>query len=140
MSGYLIDANVVSELTKAPPAPQVITFLTQQQHALWISVIVVHELQFGVQNMPGGQRRDIVSAVYRTFIDQHASRVLPVGRTAAERAAQLRAQARRAGRKLKLADALIAGTALTHGVSLATRNVRDFVDFGFEVVNPWESP
>ena len=136
MSGYLLDTNVVSELTKEPPAPQVIAFLTQQ-HDLWLSVIIVHELEFGVQNMPGGQRRDSVSAFYRIFIDRHTSRILPVDRAVAERAAQLRARARRAGRDLKLADALIAGTAVTHRLSVATRNVRDFVDFGVDVTNPW---
>ena len=139
MSGYLLDTNVISELTKASPAPQVVTFLTQQ-HDLWLSVIVIHELEFGVRNMPDGQRRDRVSAFYRTFIDRHADRVLPVERTVAEHAAQLRAQARRAGRKLKLADALIAGTALTHGLILATRNVKDFPVSDDGVFNPWNSP
>ncbi len=137
MSGYLIDTNVVSELTKEPPAPQVIAFLTRQ-HDLWLSVIVVHELEFGVQNMPGGQRRDRVSAFYQIFIERHTSRILPVDRAVAEHAAQLRAQARRAGRKLKLADALIAGTAIVHNLILATRNVKDFA--ALDVVNPWESP
>ena len=139
MSGYLLDTNVVSELTKDSRASKVIAFLTQQ-HDLWLSVIVVHELQFGVQNMPSGQRRDRVSAVYRTFIDQHTSRVLPVERTVAERAAQLRAQAQRAGHTLHLADALIAGTAIVHNLILATRNVKDFAALDVDVVNPWEFP
>jgi predicted nucleic acid-binding protein len=137
MSGYLLDANVISELTKAPPAPQVVTFLTQQ-YDLWLSVIVIHELEFGVQGMPDGQRRDGVSAVYRTVIDQHADRILPVERPVAERAAQLRVQARRAGRDLHLADALIAGTAIVHDLILATRNVKDVADLDVDVVNPWE--
>lgn len=139
MIGYLLDTNVVSELTKPTPESQVITFLTEQ-YDLWLSIIVLHELEFGVQKMPDGQRRDRVSALYRNFIDRHASRVLPVERAVAERAAQLRAQARRAGRVLKLADALIAGTAATHGLSVATRNIRDFVDLGVDVTNPWDSP
>ena len=139
MSGYLIDANVVSELTKDPPASQVIAFLTQQ-HDLWLSAILVHELEFGVQNMPSGQRRDRVSAFYRIFIDRHTSRILPVDRAVAERAAQLRAQARHAGHTLHLADALIAGTAIVHNLILATRNVKDFAALDVDVVNPWEFP
>lgn len=138
MSGYLLDANVISELTKDPPAPQVITFLTQQND-LWLSVIVIHELEFGVQGMPDGQRRDRVNAFYGTFIDKLADRVLPVERAVAEHVAQLRAQSRRAGRVLHLADALIAGTAIVHNLVLATRNDKDFVDLGVDVVNPWES-
>ena len=50
----------------------------------------------------------------------------------------MRAQARRLGRALYLADALIAGTAKAHDLSLATRNVMDFNDLGVEVTNPWE--
>lgn len=137
MSGYLLDANVISELNKASPAPQVVTFLTQQ-YDLWLSVVVIHKLEFGVPGMPDGRRRDRVSADYRKFIDQLADRILPVERTVAEHAAQLRAQARRAGRELKLADALIAGTVVVHNLSLATRNVRDFADSGVDVTNPWE--
>ncbi len=137
MSGYLLDANVISELTKAPPAPQVVTFLTQQ-YDFWLSVIVIHELEFGVQGMPDGQRRDRVSAFYRIFIDQHADRVLPVERAVAEHAAQLRAHARRAGRVLHLADALIAGTAVVHNLILATRNDKDFAALDVAVVNPWK--
>ena len=139
MSGYLLDTNVISELTKASPAPQVVTFLTQQ-HDLWLSVIVIHELEFGVRNMPDGQRRDRVSAFYRTFINRLADRVLPVERTVAEHAAQLRAQARRDGRVLHLGDALIAATAVVHGLSLVTRNVNDFADLDVDVVDLWSSP
>ena len=137
MIGYLLDTNVVSELTKLSPDPQVVTFL-RQQYDLWLSVVVVHELQFGVQKMPEGRRRDRVNALYRSFIDRHAGRLLPVDRTVAERAAQLRAQAHDAGRNLHLADALIVGTAIVHNLILATRNVRDFAVLDIEVVNPWE--
>ena len=134
MSGYLLDTNVVSELTKAEPAPQVDTFLTEQND-LCLSVIVIHELEFGVQKMLDGQRRDRVSAFYRTFIDRRVNRVLTVDCAVAERAAQ----ARRAGRVSHLPDALIAGTAIVHNLILATRNVKDFAALDVEVVNPWES-
>jgi len=137
MSRHLLDTNVISELTKASPAPQVVTFLTQRD-PLWLSVIVVHELEYGAQTIRDAQHRARVSAVYRTFIDHHASRILPVERSVAERAAQLRAQATRVGLHLHLPDALIAGTAATHGLILATRNVKDFADLDVDVFNPWE--
>ncbi|MDE2742275.1 MAG: hypothetical protein OXI58_11860, partial [Gemmatimonadota bacterium] len=59
-------------------------------------------------------------------------------RTGAERAAQFRAQAHRSGRVLDLGDALIAGTAKVHGLSVATRNVGDFAGLDVDVINPWE--
>ena len=65
-------------------------------------------------------------------------RILPVRRREAAQAALLRAQSRRLGRVLHLADALIAGTANVHGLTVATRNVGDFDCLDVAVINPWE--
>lgn len=137
MSGYLLDTNVISELARAGRDPQVVSFLTEQND-LWLSVIVVHELEFGAQTAKDPQHRSRLIAFYRSFFDRHTSRILPVERSVAERGVQLRAEAQRAGRVLHLPDALIAGTATVHNLILATRNVRDFADLGVDVVNPWE--
>ena len=137
MRGYLLDTNVVSELTKSPPSLQVTSFLTQQSE-LWLSVIVIHELEFGVQRMPVGQRRHKLRAFYRTFFERHEGRILPVERSVAERAAQLRVQGEREGRVLHMPDALIAGTAMVHNLILATRNFKNLPALGVEVVDPWE--
>ncbi len=138
MSGFLLDTNVVSELTRDAPDPGVLAFLTEQDD-LWLSAIVLHELEFGLQMLPPGQRRDGLRSVLSEFISAYEDRILPSERTGAERAAQLRAQAHRSGRVLDLGDALIAGTAKVHGLSLATRNVGDFADLEVDVTNPWET-
>ena len=65
---------------------------------------------------------------------------LPAERVGAEWAARFRAHAHHCGRRLDLGDALIAGTAKTHDLAIATRNVRDFDGLDVEVVNPWETP
>ncbi len=137
MSGFLLDTNVVSELVKPAPEPRVIAFLTSQTD-LWLSTIVLHELDFGLNLLPRGRRRDRLSSVLSTFLSEYSDQIIPVDRREAEQAAAMRAQARRLGRALYLADALIAGTAKAHDLSLATRNVMDFNDLGVEVTNPWE--
>ena len=137
MSGFLLDTNVVSELVKPAPEPRVIAFLTSQTD-LWLSTIVLHELDFGLNLLPRGRRRDRLSSVLSTFLSEYSDQIIPVDRREAEQAAAMRAQARRLGRVLYLADALIAGTAKAHDLSLATRNVMDFNDLGVEVTNPWE--
>ena len=137
MSGFLLDTNVVSELVKPAPEPSVIAFLTSQTD-LWLSTIVLHELDFGLNLLPRGRRRDRLSSVLSTFLSEYSDQIIPVDRREAEQAAAMRAQARRLGRVLYLADALIAGTAKAHDLSLATRNVMDFNDLGVEVTNPWE--
>ncbi len=137
MRGFLLDTNVVSELTKRSPDPGVIAFLTNQSD-LWLSSVVLHELQFGSNLLPPGQRRDRIGAALAAFVSGFADRVLVLGSREAEDAALLRAQAHRSGRVLHLGDALIAGTAKAHDLCVVTRNASDFADLDVDVTNPWE--
>ena len=113
MSGVLLDTNVISELTRPTPAPPVVAFLTERDD-LWLSALVLHELEFGLLLLPHGIRRAALRDVLSEFIRRYEDRILPVGRRAADQAARLRANARRRGRNLDLGDALIAGTARAH--------------------------
>ena len=137
MSGYLIDTNVVSELTKASPDSGVVTFLSEQDD-LWLSSVVLHELEFGLLSLPEGRRRDDLQQVLSDFTAEFDDRILPLERVEAEWAARLRAKAHLSGRVLHLGDALIAGTARAHGLSIATRNVKDFDGLDVNVANPWQ--
>ena len=73
------------------------------------------------------------------IIAEYEDRILPLERGGAEWAARFRAHAQRSGRTLDLGDALIAGTAKTHDLAIATRNVRDFDGLEVKMVNPWET-
>lgn len=139
VSGILLDTNVVSELTKDAPDSRVVAFLTRHSD-LWVSSIVLHELDFGVRLLPEGRRRDVLRSALAEIVTAYADRVLPLERREAESAAELRATAHRSGRVLHLGDALIAGTAKAHGLAVATRNVKDFDGLDVEVTNPWEAP
>ena len=139
MTAYLIDTNVVSELTRDAPHPRVISFLAGQND-VWLSAMVIHELAYGLQLLPPGRRGDRLRAMHSGIVSEYEDRILPLDRTAAEWAARFRAQARRFGRVLDLGDALIAGTAKAHGLSLATRNISDFAGLDLAVTNPWETP
>ena len=139
MSGFLLDTNVISELTRENPHPGVIAFLTEQED-LWLPSLVIHELEYGVQLLPHGRRRDTLQASLSNIVSSYVDRILPLDRTAAEIAAQIRARARRLGRSLDLGDALIAGIAQTNAFTLVTRNVSDFDIVEIAVMNPWEYP
>ena len=139
MSSYLVDTNVVSELVKRSPHPAVVNFLSAQND-LWLSVIVVEELELGVRLLPEGRRQDGLKGWLSKMMEDFDQRVLPVGTPEAVWAATLQARAHREGRVLELADALIAGTAMTNNLSVATRNVVDFDSLGVGVINPWETP
>ena len=139
MTAYLLDTNVVSELTRDTPHPRVIAFLAEQND-VWLSAIVIHELEYGLQLLTRGHRSDRLRAMQSNIVSEYEDRILPLDRTAAEWAAHFRAHARRSGRVLDLGDALIAGTAKAHGLSLATRNIADFDGLDVDVTNPWETP
>ena len=137
MSGVLLDTNVISELTRRVPAPPVIAFLSGRDD-LWLSALVLHELEFGLRILPRGNPRDALRRVLSEFIRRYKDRILPVDEEAAVRAARFRAEARQRGRPLDLGDALIAGTAKAHDLSLATRNVADFSGLELALTNPWD--
>ena len=138
MTGFLLDTNVVSETTKDHPTPSVIHFLSRQTD-LWLSSLVIHELEFGLQLAPQGRRRERLVVSISRFLADYTDRILSVDRESAEWSARFRAAAIRSGRSPDLIDLLIAGTAWTRGLVIVTRNVRDFDGLGIEIVNPWEA-
>jgi len=133
---YLVDTNVLSELRRREPNPRVVEWFTQRPSTtLFLSVLTLGELREGIQLIPDGERRlrllDWLEAELPTFF---AGRILAVDASVADRWGRLQADA---GRSVPAVDSLLAATALHHGLSLVTRNVRDFPYPGLEVVNPW---
>lgn len=136
MRGFLLDTNVVSELAKHAPDPQVVAFLSSRDD-LWLSTVVTYELEFGLRLLPVGRRRRQLEDALTAIVTEHQHRLLPVGRREARQGARLRAQAQLAGRIASVSDSLIAGTAAAHDLAIATRNVSDFEGLGVDVVSPW---
>ena len=138
MRGILLDANVVSEAVRPVPDARVLSFLRAVTGA-WLSVVVLHELEFGLQRLDAGRRRERLQRALAEVVTRYGDRVLSVDREGALLAAVMRVQAQRAGRVLHLADALIAGTAMAHDLAVATRNVGDFEGLDVPVINPWNT-
>jgi hypothetical protein len=136
---YILDTNVVSELRKAKKAHQNVKKWAQPLPAasLYISVISVLELEIGILLI---ERRDQEQGtILRAWMDRHvlptfSGRILVIDTAVAQRCATLHVPNPRSDR-----DALIAATALVHGLTVATRNVTDFERMGVGVVNPWDS-
>jgi len=137
---YVLDTNVVSELRKVRlgKADANLTAWAESVDAanLFVSAITIMELELGVLMI---ERKDAAQgAMLRTWLEQHvlpefAERSLPVDLAVAQRCARLHVPDRRGER-----DALIAATALVHGMAVVTRNVADFKPTGVPTVNPWE--
>lgn len=141
MSGYLLDTNVPSELTRLQSEPRVESWLEEaDDDLLYISALSLGELVKGIDLLPASRRR----AELQSWLDQvlrpwFSGRVLPVDEAIAKRWGRLSAAAQLSGRQLNVTDGLIAATALEHGLTLVTRNVSDFRSLGLPILNPWES-
>ncbi|MXW25743.1 MAG: type II toxin-antitoxin system VapC family toxin [Dehalococcoidia bacterium] len=139
MTGFLLDTNILSELTRAEPDSGVLAFLDDESDDVWLPSVAVYEAEYGLRLLPVGRRRDLLVASYASILATYSQRVLPFDRAAAEWAANLRAHARRVGRHVDLGDVLIAGTARANDLAVATRNVKDFEPLDVDVLNPWDS-
>jgi len=136
-SVFVIDTNVVSELTRPQPNAAVVAFLLDCSDLL-LSVIVFHELEYGIQCARDAVRRAKLQAYGKALRVQFAGRIVDVDLAIAETAGDLRAAEKAKGRVLKEFDALIAATALVKGATLVTRNTRDFSTLDVPLLNPWE--
>lgn len=135
---YLVDANVLSEPTKPEPDPVVVSWLHGHQSELVLDPIILGEIRFGILVLPAGRRRRRLEQ----WFDEGVTRVCCVDWDAATgvRWAQLLANLRADGNTMPIKDSMIAATALTRGLEVATRNRRDFEKAGVDVVDPFESP
>ena len=137
MTGFLLDTNVISEVSRESPDPRVIRFLTEEGD-LWLSSVTVYEMEYGLELLPYGRRLENLRTVQSDILAAFDDRVLPLDRNAAEWAARFRARSRQSGRPMDVGDALIAGITRANGLTIATRNVGDFESVDLEIVNPWE--
>jgi predicted nucleic acid-binding protein len=139
MSGFLLDTNVPSEMINSRPDPRVSTWvLAQDETTLYLSSITIGEVRKGLITMPAGKRRtQLEEWMANDMIPLFIDRILPVTQAIADRWGMLSGHRQLAGRRLAMADGLIAATALEHGLTIVTRNVRDFENLGVTIFNPW---
>lgn len=136
----VLDTNVLSEILRPAPDTEVLDWMAAQSNAaLFTTTVTRGELFYGIRLLPEGQRRhNLQDAVQAIFEQDFAGRVLSFDNEAADAYAHIASARRQAGNPISQFDAMIAAMAFSRGASLATRNVRDFVDCGCQVINPWE--
>jgi len=137
---FLLDTNVVSEWVKPRPAPNVVSWLAEvDEDRVFLSVVSFAEIRRGIELMPVGQRRERLETwLTEDLAMRFEDRILSIDQHVAESWGVVMARGSKVGLTLGSMDAFFAATAEAHGLTLVTRNVRDFLPVGISILDPWE--
>lgn len=134
---FLVDANILSEPTKPAPDDRVLAWLGNNDSQLATSSVVMGELEYGILLLPAGRRR---TRLQHWFAEgARRIRVLDFDANCASAWAGMIARMKKKGLAMPIKDSLIAATALSHGLVVATRNTGDYRHAGVALVNPFEA-
>ena len=136
----LLDTNIISEFMRPSPQPQVMQWLHQQTLTdLFISSVAITEVMYGLNRLPEGKRKQNLLLQFQKLLNQgFKQRILSFGYDEAMVAAQLRTLRAEQGNELHFADAQIAAIAHVRSCAVATRNIKDFLDCGVKLINPFD--
>jgi predicted nucleic acid-binding protein len=138
---FILDTNVISEFRKAASGrchPNVKAWVEAvDPEAVYLSVITIMELEVGYLSL---KRRDLLQAAHvKAWISDYIPRVFRDRILVLDNAVALVCAGLHVPDKRPERDAIIAATALHYGLTVVTRNIRDFADMGVPLLNPWES-
>ncbi|GAA4115285.1 type II toxin-antitoxin system VapC family toxin [Enteractinococcus coprophilus] len=133
------DTNVIPEIFRPRPDPQVLSWLELLTDDVAITTITLAELLAGVQRLPDGGRKTQLEAAVNAAVGpyRHTQSILAFDSDAATEYANVIAGREREGRPVSMADAQIAAICRVHGAICATRNTKNFTGTGIGSVNPW---
>lgn len=136
----VLDTNVVSEVMKPKPSPQVLSWMTSYpRDRLFITTITQAEILYEVRLLPAGRRRAALESDIDAMLNvEFGGRILPFDEPAARAFSRIAAERHIGGHPVSDFDAQIAAIAFSRGASVATRDVHDFDGCGVVVLNPWK--
>lgn len=138
-AGWLLDTNVLSELRRPRPSPPVVAFVEAQPlDRLFVSVVTLAEIRFGIERLPDAVRRiDLTAWLDRTVRPMFTSRVLPIGEDVLLTWRLRVEEGRKVGPTFSQPDLLIAATALHHGLTVVSRDTVEYRQARVPVLDPW---
>lgn len=141
MKKYLLDTCAISEMTKKTPDRAYIKWVAaQDESGLYLSSITIGAIFSGIARLTDGKKRvALLKWASEELLDRFHGRILPLDTVVAARWGEIIGAAGKRGVNLPVVDAMIAATALTHGLEVVTRNASDFEKCGVAVTNPWGS-
>jgi len=139
VTGWLLDTNVLSELRRPRPEPKVVAFVAAQPlDSLHISSVTLAEIRFGIELVADANRRAELTDWLTHYVrPMFAQRVLPVTEDIMFKWRLLVEEGRKAGHTFSEPDLIIAATALDHGLTLVSRDTREYKRTRVPVFDPW---
>lgn len=136
---FLLDTNVVSEWVKPHPNPGVVAWLAEvDEDRVFLSVVTLTELRYGIERLPPGQRRKRLQEWLEEDLPlRFEGRILAIDGAVADACGKLVARSESLGRRMEVLDAYVAATAEVHRLTVVTRNTSDFQAAVQDLLNPW---
>lgn len=136
---FLLDTNILSELMRPKPSPQVIEWMDKQPvEDLTISSITVAEIRLGIALLPDGKRKSLLAGLAEEMLQEFVDNQLNFDNSAASEYAKIVSHCSKNGRAISTEDAQIASIARVYNAVLVTRNIRDFdMIENLELLNPF---
>ncbi len=135
----LLDTCAISELRKPSPSPAFLVWFSNcDDRLLYISSITFGELRYGIDILPDGKRKNELLMWYAQLSLSYKGHIITPDFEVYEQWGILRAECKKNGISLSMADGLIAATALSSSMAIVTRNINDFQGLGVEIINPWD--
>jgi predicted nucleic acid-binding protein len=135
---YLVDTNVLSELSKRMPDPKVVTWYDQvSEHSLYVSAFTLGEIEAGIARLNDSSKQRALRVWFASVHDALRGNVVPFDADCALLWGRVQGRLAKAGTPVPLMDSLIGVTALRHALVLVTRNAAHFSPLGVDVFDPW---
>jgi toxin FitB len=135
---WLLDTNVISELSRLSPHESVGDWLAENIKHSVLSAVSICELEYGVQRMQAGAKKRFLQSWLDSMILEFGARIWSVDMPTWREYGRLKRELELQGRRQDDMDILIASAAITHGLTLVTRNTQHFEDTGCQLFNPWQ--
>ncbi|MEM7602473.1 MAG: type II toxin-antitoxin system VapC family toxin [Verrucomicrobiota bacterium] len=136
---YLVDTNVFSEKLKHRPAPEVVEWLRENEALIFVSTITIAEIRRGIERLPDGTRKTEYHRWLSSIGHTMKGSILSFNRAVAHTWGQMQGSLDGQGIKLSPFDGLVAATAIRHGLTVVTRNEKDFRHTSVAILNPFKA-
>lgn len=136
---YLLDTCIISELIKPTPNRKVVDWLNElPSEELFLCAITIGEIKKGLIKLPDSSKKERLTLWLNTLLKEYKERILSIDLIVCENWGVLQGNAEKAGTPMSSIDSLLAATAYTHNLTLATRNESDFSPSNIPIINPWK--